>query len=134
MTIVKKLLVSDDEIKKLHEVADLLDQLEEASEDDIFTFDYPKPTFYGEDLRDLAKFLETFRDEEQKGNKQMKRDYLFVFTEESDNAGDEVLCEAESLEDAYDVMYGYYEFKEEELKYVEEMSVEEGEWLGLDTY
>ena len=49
-------------------------------------------------------------------------------------AGDEILCEANSLEDAYDIMYGYYEFKEEELKYVEEMSVEEGEWLGLDTY
>ena len=64
MTIIKKLLVSDEEINKLHDVADLLDQLEEASEDDIFTFDYPKPTFYGEDLRDLAKFLETFRDEE----------------------------------------------------------------------
>ncbi len=64
----------------------------------------------------------------------MKRDYLFVFTEESDRAGDEILCEANSLEDAYDIMYGYYEFKEEELKYVEEMSVEEGEWLGLDTY
>jgi hypothetical protein len=31
-------------------------------------------------------------------------------------------------------MYGYYEFTKEELKYVEEMSVEEGEWLGLDTY
>jgi len=64
----------------------------------------------------------------------MKRDYLFVFTEESDRAGDEILCEANSLEDAYDIMYGYYEFTEEELKYVEEMSVEEGEWLGLDTY
>lgn len=134
MTIVKKLLVSDEEIKKLRDVADLLDQLEEASEDDIFTFDYPKPTFYGEDLRDLAEFLKTYRDDEQKGNKKMKRDYLFVFTEESDNAGDEVLCEAESLEDAYDIMYGYYEFKEEELKYVEDMSIEEGEWLGLDTY
>ena len=64
MTIVKKLLVSDEEIQKLHEVADLLDQLEEASEDDIFTFDCPKPTFYGEDLRDLARFLKTYRDEE----------------------------------------------------------------------
>ena len=37
----------------------------------------------------------------------MKRDYLFVFTEESDNAGDEVLCEANSLEDAYDIMFMY---------------------------
>lgn len=134
MTIVKKLFVSDEEIQKLRDVADLLDQLDEAAEDDIFTFNYPKLAFYGEDLRDLAEFLKTYRDEEQKGDKQMKRDYLFVFTEESDNAGDEVLCEANSLEEAYDIMYGYYEFKEEELKYVEEMSVEEGELLGLDTY
>lgn len=133
MTIVKKLLVSDEEIQKLRDVADLLDQLEEEN-DDIFTLYYPKPTFYGEDLRDLAQFLKTYRDNEQKGDKQMKRDYLFVFTEESDNAGEEVLCEASSLDEAYDIMYGYYEFTEEELKYVEEMSVEEGELLGLDTY
>lgn len=64
MTIVKKLIVTDDEIKELRDVADLLDQLEEASEDDIFTLDYPKPTFYGEDLRDLAQFLKTYRDKE----------------------------------------------------------------------
>lgn len=133
MTIVKKLLVSDEEIQKLRDVADLLDQLEEEN-DDIFTLYYPKPTFYGEDLRDLAQFLKTYRDNEQKGDKTMKRDYLFVFTEESDNAGEEVLCEASSLDEAYDIMYGYYEFKEEELKYVEKMSVEEGELLGLDTY
>lgn len=133
MTIVKKLLVSDEEIQKLRDVADLLDQLEEEN-DDIFTLYYPKPTFYGEDLRDLAQFFKTYRDNEQKGDKRMKRDYLFVFTEESDNAGEEVLCEASSLDEAYDIMYGYYEFTEEELKYVEEMSVEEGELLGLDTY
>lgn len=66
MTIVKKLLVSDDEIEKLRDVAELLDQLDEAMTDDIFTFHYPKPAFYGEDLRDLAKYLETFRDKEQK--------------------------------------------------------------------
>lgn len=64
MTIVRKLIVSNEEIKKLRDVADLLDQLEEASEDDIFTFDYPKPTFCGEDLRDLAEFLKIYRDKE----------------------------------------------------------------------
>lgn len=63
MTIVKKLLVSDEEIKKLRDVADLLDQLEEEN-DDIFTLYYPKPTFYGEDLRDLAQFLKDYRDEQ----------------------------------------------------------------------
>ena len=133
MTIVSKILVSNEEIEKMYDVADLLDQLEEAKEDDVFYLDCPLPCD-GDDLRELAAFLVKFRDEEQKGNKPMKRDYLFVFTEESDNEGEEVLCEATSLEEAYDIMYGYYEFKEEELKYVEEMSVEEGEWLGLDTY
>lgn len=64
MTIETKLLVSDEEIQKLRDVADLLDQLEEASEDDIFNFDYPTPTFYGEDLRYLAHFLKTYRDEQ----------------------------------------------------------------------
>lgn len=133
MTIVSKILVSDEEIQEIKDVAELLDQIAEAKEDGVFYLDCSLPC-YGEDLRDLALFLKTYRDNEQKGNKKMKRDYLFVFTEESDNAGDEVLCEAESLEDAYDIMYGYYEFKEEELKYVEDMSIEEGELLGLDTY
>lgn len=64
MTIVKKLIVSDEEIQKLRDVADFLDQLDEAAEDDIFTFNYPKLAFYGEDLRDLAEFLKTYRDEE----------------------------------------------------------------------
>ena len=133
MTIVSKILVSDEEIQKIKDVAELLDQIAEAKEDDVFYLDCNLPCD-GEDLRDLAQFLKTYRDEEQKGDKRMKRDYLFVFTEESDNAGEEVLCEASSLDEAYDIMYGYYEFTEEELKYVEEMSVEEGEWLGLDTY
>ena len=133
MTIVSKILVSDEEIQKIKDVAELLDQIAEAKEDDVFYLDCNLPCD-GDDLRELASFLKIFRDKEQKGDKPMKRDYLFVFTEESDNAGDEVLCEANSLEDAYDIMYGYYEFTKEELKYVEEMSVEEGEWLGLDTY
>lgn len=66
MTIVKRLLVNDDEIEKLRDVADLLDQLDEAVTDEIFPFQCPESTCYGENLRDLAKFLETFRDEEQK--------------------------------------------------------------------
>ena len=133
MTIVSKILVSNEEIEKMYDVAEMLDQIAEQKEDDVFYFNCHLPCD-GNDLRELAAFLVKFRDEEQKGDKPMKRDYLFVFTEESDNAGDEVLCEANSLDDAYDIMYGYYKFKEEELKYVEEMSVEEGEWLGLDTY
>lgn len=61
-------------------------------------------------------------------------DFLFVLTEESDNEGEEILCEAKSLEDAWNILLYNYNFGREELRFIEKMSVEEGEWLGLDTY
>lgn len=61
-------------------------------------------------------------------------DYLFVGTEESDFEGEEILCEAVSLEDAWNILMYNYGFEREELRFIEKMSVEDGEMLGLDTY
>ena len=61
-------------------------------------------------------------------------DFLFQLTEFSDNEGEQLLCEAASLESALTVLCWQYGFKRNELRFIERMSVEEGEWLGLDTY
>ena len=61
-------------------------------------------------------------------------DFLFEFTEYSENEGEQILCEADTLADAWDILCGQYEFERRDLRFIERMSVEEGEWLGLDTY
>ena len=63
MTIVSKILVSNEEIEKMYDVAELLDQIAEQKEDDVFYLDCPLPCD-GDDLRELAAFLVKFRDEE----------------------------------------------------------------------
>ena len=61
-------------------------------------------------------------------------DFLFQLTEFSDNEGEQLLCEAASLESALTILCWQYGFQRKELKFLERMSVEEGEWLGLDIY
>ena len=61
-------------------------------------------------------------------------DFLFELTEYSENEGEEILCEAPSLDAAYIYLTELYGFDHEELRFIEKMSVAEGEMLGLDTY
>jgi len=61
-------------------------------------------------------------------------DFLFVLTEYSDNEGEEILCEAPSLDAAYTYLTELYGFDRNEVRFIEKMSVAEGEMLGLDTY
>lgn len=61
-------------------------------------------------------------------------DYLFVMTDKSEAEGEEFLVEETSLENAKRLLIENYDFKPEEFRFIERMSVEEGEWLGLDTY
>ena len=61
-------------------------------------------------------------------------DFLFELTEFSENEGELILCEAAGLESALTVLCWQHGFQRKELKYLGRMSVEEGEWLGLDTY
>ncbi len=64
----------------------------------------------------------------------MMYDFLFELTEYSENEGEEILCEAPTLDAAYNYLIELHGFKRKELRFIERMSVEEGEWLGLDTY
>ena len=61
-------------------------------------------------------------------------DFLFCLTEYSENEGEYILCEATSLESAWTILCWQYGFKKNELRFIERMSVEEGEFLGFDTY
>ena len=61
-------------------------------------------------------------------------DFLFELTEFSENEGEQILCEAASYKSALTILCWQYGFQRKELKYLGRMSVEEGEWLGLDTY
>lgn len=61
-------------------------------------------------------------------------DYLFELTEDSENEGEQILCEETSLEAAYDCLINMYGFNENELHFIEQMETWEGELLGLDTY
>lgn len=61
-------------------------------------------------------------------------DYLFVLTEESDNEGEEFLVEETSLSRAILVIETELGLKENQYRFIEKMSTEEGEFLGLDTY
>ena len=61
-------------------------------------------------------------------------DFLFEWTEYSENEGEQILVECYSLPEAWGILLDQYGFKKRELKYLERMSVSEGEMLGLDTY
>lgn len=56
------------------------------------------------------------------------KDYLFEIIE----TGEQILCEETSLEGALETLGEYFDL--DELQFIEELSVEEGEWLGYDTY
>ena len=60
-------------------------------------------------------------------------DFLFEFID-GEWEGEQILCETDTLADAWDILCGQYEFERRDLRFIERMSVEEGEWLGLDTY
>lgn len=64
----------------------------------------------------------------------MMKDFLFELTEDSENEGELILCEEKSLEAAWRRLVIDNGFEYKELRFIEEMSVEEGEMLGLDTY
>lgn len=56
------------------------------------------------------------------------KDYLFEIIE----TGEQILCEEADLEAARETLSQYFDL--DELEFIDELSVEEGEWLGLDTY
>lgn len=60
-------------------------------------------------------------------------DFLFEFVS-GEWEGEQVLCEAESKKAACRTMYEVWDFDPEELVFVERLTVEQGEALGLDTY
>ena len=61
-------------------------------------------------------------------------DFLFELTEYSENEGEQILCEAASLESAWTILCWQNGFKRKELRFLERMEIWEGELLGLDTY
>ena len=60
-------------------------------------------------------------------------DFLFEFTEESECEGEQFLVECATLDEAWEILREHG-FEDGEARYLYPMSVEEGEWLGLDTY
>ena len=63
----------------------------------------------------------------------MYKDYLFEITK-GFNEGEEILCEAKSYKDAMNILLFNYGFMADELEFLGEYTVEEGEAMGLDTY
>ena len=61
-------------------------------------------------------------------------DFLFELTENSENEGEQILCEETTLDAAWNCLLNMYGFERNELRFIERISVEEGEMLGLDTY
>ena len=61
-------------------------------------------------------------------------DFLFELTEDSDNEGAQILCEAPSLDAAWECLVFQHSFEYKELRFIEQMETWEGELLGLDTY
>lgn len=59
--------------------------------------------------------------------------FLFELTEYSDNEGEQILVECETLNEAYHIL-GENGFKSEEYDFIDRLTVEEGEMLGFDTY
>jgi hypothetical protein len=60
-------------------------------------------------------------------------DFLFEFID-GEWEGEQILCEEPTLADAWETLCGQYGFERKELRFIERMSIEEGEMLGLDTY
>ena len=61
-------------------------------------------------------------------------DFLFELTEDSDNEGEQILCEETSLDSAWACLMFDHGFARKELRFIEQMETWEGELLGLDTY
>ena len=61
-------------------------------------------------------------------------DFLCEFTSKSECEGEQFLVEAHDLEEAIHILLDQYDFAIGEFRVLERMTVEEGEWLGLDTY
>lgn len=63
----------------------------------------------------------------------MLYDFLFELTEFSDNEGEQILVECETLGGAREILR-HNGFTNDEVKFLGRMSVELGEMLGYDTY
>ena len=63
----------------------------------------------------------------------MLYDFLFELTEFSDNEGEQILVECETLGGAREILR-HNGFHDDEVQFLDRMSVEEGEMLGYDTY
>lgn len=61
-------------------------------------------------------------------------DWLFELTEYSENEGDQILVECSTLEEAYKTLIQKHDFHPDEIRFIDRLTVEEGEILGLDTY
>ena len=61
-------------------------------------------------------------------------DFLFELTEQSENEGEQILCEETTLDAAWNCLLNMYGFEKGELRYLDRLSIEDGEMLGLDTY
>ena len=61
-------------------------------------------------------------------------DFLFCLTEHSENEGEYFLYEGDTLKEAIAYLCDEQGFRRNEFRFIERMSVEEGEMLGLDTY
>ena len=60
-------------------------------------------------------------------------DFLFELTEFSENEGEQILVECDSKAEAKRILI-QNGFNLEEVRYIDRLSVKEGEMLGLDTY
>lgn len=60
-------------------------------------------------------------------------DFLFELTKDSENEGEQILVECDTLNEAYHIL-GQNGFESEEYDFLDRLSIEEGELLGLDTY
>lgn len=61
-------------------------------------------------------------------------DFLFELTENSDNEGEQILVECDTLERAFKILIQENDFQTDEIRFLERMETWEGELLGLDTY
>ena len=63
----------------------------------------------------------------------MLYDFLFELTEFSNNEGEQILVECQTLNGAREILR-HNGFCDDEVQFLCRMSVEEGEMLGYDTY
>ena len=61
-------------------------------------------------------------------------DFLFELTEYSENEGEQILVECETLEQAFKILIQENDFQTDDIRFIERMETWEGELLGLDTY